>query len=224
MRYDGGKGTCYAHLINLIPPHKRYIETHLGGGAVMRHKLAALEQFGIERDQAVVDLWRREFSGLCKLLHGDAIECLKNIPLDADTVVYADPPYHPDTRRRARVYRHDYTIDDHVQLLDCLTALPCKILISGYSSPLYEQRLAGWQQHKFHMRTRVGMREECVWYNYSKPDISHDDRYLGEGFRQREVIRRRQDRLRQRVQKLALAEQASLHTWLGTLISTGSGA
>ena len=186
MRYDGGKGTCYAQLINLIPPHKRYIETHLGGGAVMRHKLPAAEQIGIERDEAVVNMWRQELASVdCRVLHGDALELLGRLDLDSETVVYADPPYHPDTRRRARVYRHDYTADDHEALLDCLTELPSKVLISGYSSPLYEKRLAGWNKHEFQMRTRVGMRDECVWFNFPKPAILHDDRYLGAGFRQR---------------------------------------
>ncbi len=222
MRYDGGKGTCYAQLINLIPPHNRYIETHLGGGAVMRHKKPAAEQYGIERDLAVVEMWQRDFGNHCELVHGDAIDCLNVLPVDVSTFVYSDPPYHPETRRRARVYKHDYSVDDHVRLLDCLVDLPCKVLISGYTSPLYEQRLASWNRHTFLVQTRVGMREECVWFNYPKPEIPHDDRYLGDGFRQREVIRRRQTRIRQRLGKLSLAEQTSLHTWLGEVITNGS--
>ena len=35
MRYPGGKGKTYHQIINLLPPHKTYIETHLGGGAVV---------------------------------------------------------------------------------------------------------------------------------------------------------------------------------------------
>jgi hypothetical protein len=38
---------------------------------------------------------------------------------------------------------------------------------------------------------------------------------LGSGFRERELIRRRQDRLRRRVGMLSCAEQVSLYTWLG---------
>ena len=186
----------------------------------MRHKLPAAEQIGIERDPSVVDMWKKGFAAIdCQVLQGDAVQYLNQFKLDMDTVVYVDPPYHPDTRRQARVYRYDYSVSDHEALLDCLTALPCKVLISGYSSPLYETRLAGWNKHTFQMRTRVGMREECVWFNYPVPSILHDDRYLGKGFRQREVIRRRQDRLRQRIQKLSVAEQASLHVWLGALIA-----
>lgn len=220
MRYDGGKGTCYAQLINLIPPHERYIETHLGGGAVMRHKKPAKEQYGIDCDATVVDMWQQDFlSPNWKVLHGDAIEWLTQLRPETDTFIYADPPYHPDTRRRARVYRHDYTVEDHKSLLACLTQLPGNVMISGYSSPLYETVLSDWNRHTFMMQTRVGLREECVWFNYSLPKILHDDRYRGDGFRQREVIRRRQDRLKQRVQKLCLAEQVSLHEWLGELLS-----
>jgi len=36
--YPGGKGGSgvYQKIINLIPPHDVYIETHLGGGSIMR--------------------------------------------------------------------------------------------------------------------------------------------------------------------------------------------
>jgi len=42
-RWAGGKAGAgvYQKLINLIPPHRTYIETHLGGGAIMRYKLPA---------------------------------------------------------------------------------------------------------------------------------------------------------------------------------------
>ena len=123
MRYEGGKGACYRQLINLMPPHRQYIETHLGGGAVMRHKRPATQQVGIDLDPAVINLWKRRWPDMCEIVQGDAIEVLQGLGLDADTVIYADPPYHPDSRRRARVYRCDYTLADHELLLECLTAL-----------------------------------------------------------------------------------------------------
>lgn len=215
MRYDGGKGTCYPQIINLMPPHRRYVETHLGGGAVMRNKRPALEQIGIDLDSKVVDVWHQRWPQICQLVHGDAVDHLSKLQIDSETVVYADPPYHPDTRRRTRIYRCDYSVRDHERLLDCLTALPCKVLLSGYTSPLYEQRLAGWSVHRFQARTHVDTREECIWFNYPKPDVLHDDRFLGSGFRERETIRRRQERLRTRVSQLSVVEQLSLHGWLG---------
>lgn len=222
MRYDGGKGTCYSQLINLMPPHRRYIETHLGGGAVMRNKRPASEQIGIDLDSAVVKTWQLHWPKLCTLVHGDAVDYLQSTQLDGDTVIYADPPYHPDTRRRERVYRCDYSIHDHERLLDCLSTLPCKVMISGYASPLYERRLAGWSVHRFKVRTRVDIREEWVWFNYDKPEVLHDNSHLGSNFREREVIRRRQERLRNRIGHLSLAEQMSLYEWLEEKFRAGN--
>lgn len=214
MRYDGGKGVCYPQLINLMPPHKRYIETHLGGGAVMRNKLPAVHQVGIDLDLSVIKAWQKQWPNICDIVHADAVDYLKHQSLDADTLIYVDPPYHPDTRRRSRVYRHDYSAEDHERLLECLTALPCKVMISGYASPLYKRCLHGWSVHRFQARTHVDTREEWVWFNYPQPTVLHDDRYFGANFREREVIRRRQERLRHRIDQLSEVEQRSLFNWL----------
>lgn len=180
----------------------------------MRNKRLAAEQIGIDLDIAVVNAWRQRWPHLCSLVHGDAVDYLQSIQLDGDTVIYADPPYHPDTRRRKRVYRCDYSIRDHERLLECLGSLPCKVMISGYASPLYERHLAGWSVHRFQARTRVETREEWVWFNYPKPEVLHDNRHLGKNFREREVIRRRLERLRSRIGQLSVAEQMSLYGWL----------
>ncbi|WP_026295480.1 DNA adenine methylase [Methylophilus methylotrophus] len=214
MRYDGGKGVSFPHIINLIPPHRRYIETHLGGGAVMRHKRPAISQIGIDLDSKVIETWSQNFPHYCDIIHGDAVSHLEFMSLDADTVVYADPPYMTETRRRTRVYRCDYTEQDHVRLLECLTSLPCKVILSGYPSKLYEKYLANWSVYRFEAKTHVGIREEWVWFNYKKPSVLHDDRYLGSDFRERELIKRRQDRLRDRISKLSESEKSSLYSWL----------
>lgn len=220
MRYDGGKGVCYPHLINLIPPHKRYIETHLGGGAVMRNKKPSKKQIGIELDPAVIQYWENHFPDTCDLIHGDAVSVLHQMDLDDDTVVYSDPPYHPDTRLRQKVYKHDYSIDDHIQLLKCLCNLPCRVLISGYPSELYADHLDGWNIYKFNAKTHSGVREEWVWYNYERPKDLHDYRFVGENFRQRELIKRRQERLRNRIESLSSIEQSILFQWMKEKITT----
>lgn len=117
MRYDGGKGIAYPHIINLMPPHSRYIETHLGGGAVMRNKKPAAVQIGLEIDERVIQSYGCTFDSLCTVIQADSVAWLAQASLDQDTLVYVDPPYHPSTRRRTRVYRHDYSEQDHEQLL-----------------------------------------------------------------------------------------------------------
>ena len=50
--YFGSKATsglCQA-LIAMMPPHSVYIETHLGGGAMMKRKPPALRTIGIDLD------------------------------------------------------------------------------------------------------------------------------------------------------------------------------
>ena len=60
MGYFGSKATtglCQA-LLGLQPPHDLYIETHLGGGALMRRKAPAMRSIGIDRDQRALDGFR----------------------------------------------------------------------------------------------------------------------------------------------------------------------
>ena len=48
--YFGSKATsglCQP-IIALMPPHDTYIETHLGGGAIMQRKAPALRNIGID--------------------------------------------------------------------------------------------------------------------------------------------------------------------------------
>ena len=52
--YPGGKNSCYQHIINQIPPHRVYIEPFYGSGAIMRLKLPASLNIGVDRDCTVL--------------------------------------------------------------------------------------------------------------------------------------------------------------------------
>ncbi|MDP9649674.1 DNA adenine methylase [Paraburkholderia caledonica] len=210
MRYPGGKGKCFQRLINLMPPHRVYIETHLGGGAVMRHKRAAQLSIGVDIDSRVIEHWRSEQPPLCKLVHADAASFLAGYDWCGDELVYADPPYVPSTRRRAKVYRHEYSVEDHARLLETLRALPCKVMLSGYDSDLYAQALPYWRKATFSAKTHADVREECVWMNFELPDCLHDDAHLGHTFRERQTIRRRHARMISRFGEMGPIERNAL--------------
>jgi site-specific DNA-adenine methylase len=190
MRYPGGKFRCYQKLINLIPPHRVYIETHLGGGAVMRHKTPAEVNIGIDLNPTVLSAF--EGFGCGYQFHTvSAEDFLTEYEFKGDEFVYADPPYWPASRRSSRpLYRHTYSEDEHVQLLHLLKVLPCAVMISGYENPEYSRALRGWTKQTFTGTSHTGRREEVVWMNY-QPALLHETTFLGETFRDRQTIKRK---------------------------------
>lgn len=217
MRYPGGKGKCFQHVINLLPPHSTYIETHLGGGAVLRHKKTARTNIGIDKDPVVIRSWRLRFPTLATYVEGDAIDFLASQTFSGDEVVYCDPPYLPSTRRQARVYTHDYTERDHLRLLEALRNIRCRIVVSGYSSELYDALLRDWSTRTFWAKAHDSLRLEKLWYNFQTPSHLHDVRYIGRNFRERQTIKRRLSRLQRRMSMLSPAERQSLLEWLEAL-------
>lgn len=217
MHYPGGKGKCFHQVVNLLPPHRTYIESHLGGGAVLRHKRPAERSIAIDRDPRVIDLWRRRAPALAEFRVGDALEELARHTYTGEEVVYVDPPYLPTARRRKRVYRFDYSEADHEALLDLLKRLPCAIVLSGYPSPLYDRELATWSRVEFVAKAHDGLRREVLWFNFPPPVALHDTRFLGRNFREREQIRRRLHRLFQRLASLSALERAEARRFLDSL-------
>ncbi len=109
MIYPGGKGVVFHKLINLMPPHEVYIETHLGGGSVIRQKQPASRNIGIEIDPEVVEKWRNEKSIDFELIHDDAVNYLNNYSFTGKEMVYCDPPYLRETRKKSRrLYKYEY--------------------------------------------------------------------------------------------------------------------
>ena len=214
MRYPGGKGKTYQHVINLMPPHRVYIETHLGGGAVMRQKRPAVRSIGIDVDQKIVLGWPPKTVLGIELVCGRAEDFIAQYEFCGDELVYSDPPYHPHTRRRARVYTYDYSVEDHEQLLKLIASLPCMVILSGYANSLYNRVLSGWRTRTFRAKTHAGMREETLWFNFEPPQVLHDSRYLGDDFRARQTTKRRLERLRDKVRRMPAIERAVFSQWL----------
>ncbi|MFZ6780428.1 DNA adenine methylase [Undibacterium sp. Ji83W] len=223
MRYPGGKGKCYQRLINLMPRHHTYIESHLGGGAVLRNKLPAERNIGIDVDPKVISTWEAECVGLYELIKADALGFLKSFAYDGGELIYVDPPYLPSTRRRRRVYTYDYSEEQHEELLSLLVSLPCMVMLSGYDSELYRDRLLGWRKVTFSAKTHADVREECVWMNFPVPHVLHDARHVGETYRERQTINRRRTRIHERISRMEVTERNELIKWIHeTYISTGA--
>ncbi|MFZ5495484.1 MAG: DNA adenine methylase [Verrucomicrobiota bacterium] len=221
MPFPGGKARCFQHLINLIPPHRTYIETHLGGGAVLRHKVAAETNIGIDRDENVIARFVGSFGPNYRFIASRAEDFLRNYVFDGTEFVYLDPPYWPASRRsKRRPYAFDYSEEDHRTLLRLIRALPCAIMISGYRNSCYDEVLADWNQRSFMTTSRVGRREETVWFNYES-GLLHDMRYLGRSFRERQSIKRRRQRWASRFQRESRPMQQALLSDLSSIFARG---
>lgn len=90
----------------------------------------------------------------------------------ADTLQFIDPPYLMSTRVAGgggveRCYRHELTETDHVTLLNAAAQLEGMVVVCGYPSDLYREKLAGWETHSTEARISAGrgtaLRTEVVW-------------------------------------------------------------
>ena len=190
MGYFGSKATsglCQP-LIAMIPPHDTYIETHLGGGAIMKRKPAALRNIGIDRDARALDAFECDYR--VELVHGCAHRYLAEFEFQGSELVYSDPPYLKRTRTSRRRYRFDYEEADHVALLELLKGVPCQVMVSGYPSTLYEERLRGWRSVEWQVMNQDGVRTEKLWFNFA-PERLHWARYAGKNFTDRQRIKRK---------------------------------
>lgn len=215
--YPGGKGKLFQKLINLIPPHEVYIESHLGAGAVMRYKRSATRNIGIEINPEVIDLWKG--SGFdFELIHGDTLEYFRDNKFTGNEFVYCDPPYLRGTRRkRDALYKYEYTVDQHIKLLEVIKTLPCMVMISGYYSELYAESLKAWYTHSFQAKTHHHTAIEWLWMNYPPPVELHDYRYLGDNFREREILKRKKERWVARLKRMPVLERQALLSVIKTV-------
>ncbi len=211
MNYTGGKGGVYQKFINLMPPHGVYIETHLGGGAILRYKRPAKRNIGIDIDPKVIKMWTNANPIDFELIHGDAVTFLKGYRFTGNELVYCDPPYLRETRKKYYpLYKYEYTHEQHIELLEVIKSLPCMIMISGYKSSLYMKVLCGWHTHSFQAATHHGVATEWIWMNYSPPVELHDYRYLGDTFREREKIKNKSKRWVRRLKSMPILERQAL--------------
>ena len=211
MNYPGGKGLSYQKFINLMPPHDVYIETHLGGGSIIRRKKPAKNNIGIEINPNVIKMWNDTESFDFDLVHGDAYKFLMEYPFIGNELLYCDPPYLRELRRsHKKIYKYEYTTQQHIDFLDLIKSLPCLVMISGYHSDLYAKALCDWNVYTFKATIRKKTSTECVWMNYPTPIQLHDYRYLGDNFRERERLKRKAQRWANRLQSMPVLEQQAL--------------
>ena len=216
--YYGGKeasGVPQA-IINQIPPHQIYIEPFLGRGTIMRYKKPApLHNIGSDLNRDLVTKWQYSNTPDNFIIHcQDGISLLEHlcsntifIDVGSQVFVYLDPPYLIETRQTPRkVYKHEFSREDHIRLLNIAIKLPFTVAISCYDNSLYQEHLKEWRKITFPSQTRKGTAMETLYMNYPEPCALHDYTYLGKDYRERERIRQKIKRHIEGLKRLPLYE------------------
>lgn len=124
----------------------------------------------------------------CERLQGVTIEQRDGIDLISlhdgpNTLFYLDPPYLHETRSSLKgriyadgsaAYAHELSDADHDRLLGMLQELSGMVVLSGYPSSLYIDRLAGWHCIERDSLADGGqVRRECLWLNSAAERALH---------------------------------------------------
>ena len=207
--YFGSKATsglCQP-LIALMPPHDTYIETHLGGGAIMKRKPPARVNIGIDIDPRAIARFECDYP--VQRINSCAHRFLAEYDYQGRELIYCDPPYLLHTRTSRRRYRFEYQAQDHIELLKLLEQLPCNVILSGYPCALYDQWLEGWNHLELQVMNQAGVRTEKLWFNFTV-DRVHWASFAGKNFTDRQRIKRKAASWAQRYQAMPRAERVAV--------------
>lgn len=228
--YPGGKAAdgVYQTIINHIPPHDVFVSGFLSNCAIMRYKMPAKVNVGIDLDSEVIKRWEANNNNphapTTSVFHQNSQLDLFNMDffnyaelfMSAwnydDCVIYLDPPYLKETRKDSKsdLYNYELTRDDHVHLLLLALSIKAKVIISCYDSKLYRDMLKGWHKINFKGKSRRGPVTETIYLNYKPDGRLHDYRYAGYNFTDRQRIRRKVERHIAKLKRLPEVERNAI--------------
>jgi len=239
-QFVGSKGApgIAQWIISQMPAHRVYVEAFLGKGVLLNRKLRAAVNIGIEKDPEVIrNYHRRRFAKIelttsfidapsCPplstmraaeryIITGDALKVLPALRLDLSCLVYADPPYLA-RRQSDRAYYNCEMLSEteHRALLAILTTIEAMVMVSGYDSPVYRELLRpedGWRVETKWTMTRGGTRvQEFLWMNFNPPVFFHDPRFTGQDFTDRQRVKRKIQRWKNKFKAMPPGERFAI--------------
>jgi len=122
-----------------------------------------------------------EIMAFCDRLQGVVIENRPALDVilqydDSDALVYVDPPYVLDSRKRTdHGYRQEMTDEDHRELARVLQGVAGMVVVSGYQTDLYDELYCGWRRVETRAYTTgahgrgCSIAREVLWFSARVP-------------------------------------------------------
>jgi len=205
MGYPGSKSGngSFQQIISEIPLSTLFVEGFTGSGVVWENMRLCERSILIDIDPRVCESLiaaskKRQADTSTAVLCGSFLDYLEALRGEFESykdrcTIYLDPPYPFSVRKSGQkgIYKHEFGgTAQHADLLSRVYRLPCNVLISGYSSPLYDQWLSEWRVKRWQVMTRGGPAIEKLWMNFPPAAVLQDGRYIGENYTQRQRLRR----------------------------------
>ncbi len=85
---------------------------------------------------------------------------------DENTLIYLDPPYLQNLRKR-NMYACEMTDEQNIEILKLIKESKSKIILSGYNNELYNKELSDWYTAEKKTTAQTGLhRTEKLWINF----------------------------------------------------------
>lgn len=107
------------------------------------------------------------------IFNDDAIRVIQREDSE-HTFFYLDPPYLHETRTAIEAYEHEMATEQHITMLQTLSVVRGKFLLSGYPSMLYDEfaNRCRWNRTDVTIDNKASglkskpLKTECFWTNY----------------------------------------------------------
>lgn len=127
---------------------------------------------------------------------------------DGKVMIYADPPYMISSLLSGKkLYKHILTDLQHKQFVIACSKLKVNCMISHPENDMYDTYLQGWTKEKFKVSYHGKIAEECIYYNYPRPEQLQTYNYVGEDCWDRQGVKRKIERLARKLAALPALER-----------------
>lgn len=191
-KYVGNKdfSNVIHFLINRLPKSNNYYSLFFGSGGLEQSDYTR-EAFFVcaEKDPDCKDYL---FSSTAIIKYNCYKKLIEDNVFTAEDFIFADPPYIFSTRNSgSKYYKFEFDSRSHIEFLNYMISLNCKIMITHPECDLYNENLKGWSKEPFEYRGRNSWIKDCVYTNYNQSDIELlNFDALGEDFTDRQRIKR----------------------------------